>query len=110
MKILLTLVVFCLCASPVLAEESGHHISSAPTFAGVPWGVDRQAVIADLQRKGYAFVKKDGDGDLWFKGNVDGQRSEIIEMFASGKLAPSMRLRPDHRLRRPGLPKFVQES
>jgi hypothetical protein len=59
-------IVLASLALPAVAD-------STPEFAGMPWGSSDGSVRTSLSSKGFSFEKRDADGDLDFKGEIDGQ-------------------------------------
>lgn len=59
-------IVLASVALPAVAD-------STPEFAGMPWGSSDGPVRSSLSSKGFSFERRDADGDLDFKGELDGQ-------------------------------------
>lgn len=74
--------------APALCQSQSFAV--APSFASVPWGSSQDVVRQDLQTHGYTFVKRDGDGDLWFSGTVDFQKAQVIEILSRSGLVKTI--------------------
>lgn len=59
--------------------------NSAPIFGGIPWGSSDSAIKRELDAKGFVFVKKDSDGDLDFKGQVNEQKVLVYELMTPSR-------------------------
>jgi hypothetical protein len=83
MGILMAASVVLSTTSSALSEKSEHVLTTAPVFAGIPWGTDVESVKSQMISKGYKFdienTSKDTDHDLWFTGLVQNTDSQIFE-------------------------------
>ena len=56
-----------------------------PEFAGIPWGSSDATVKHVMAERGFTFSKKDDDGDLDFKGDINGRSVVIYEMMTPSR-------------------------
>jgi hypothetical protein len=71
-----TLAALSLAAAPLAGQtppSEGHF-----QFANIPWGSPDSVVTARLADAGFTFSKKDKDGDLWYEGNLKGQKTDVL--------------------------------
>lgn len=80
--IVLALGLFVACA---LFRPINAVASSTPTFASIPWGSSDQRVKETLAAKGFTFDKRDSDGDLDFKGEINGKHVAIFEYLTQSR-------------------------